>query len=123
MLVKPEIDVPPGAPPADLLIEDVKVGGGAEATPGTHVTVHYVGAALSTGEEFEASWNSGRPVLFPLGAGWVIDGWERGVPGMRVGGRRKLVIPPRLAYGDQGGGTIIEPGETLVFVVDLLGVE
>jgi len=120
---KPEVEIPASAPPAELVIEDLDLGDGTEAQPGTHATVHYVGVAFSTGKEFEASWDRGRPVQFPLGAGWVIDGWERGVVGMRVGGRRKLTIPPDLGYGDQGGGTVIDPGETLVFVVDLIGAQ
>ena len=93
-----------------------------EAVPGQTVSVHYVGVAHSTGEEFDASWNRGAPFRFPLGAGRVIGGWDQGVAGMKVGGRRKLVIPPHLGYGDRGAGGVIKPGETLVFVVDLLGV-
>jgi len=103
------------------VIEDIAVGDGPEAVPGQTVTVHYVGVAHSTGEEFDASWNRGAPFRFPLGAGRVIGGWDKGVAGMKVGGRRKLVIPPHLGYGDRGAGGVIKPGETLVFVVDLLG--
>jgi peptidylprolyl isomerase len=121
-LEKPRIDVPQGAPPAELVIDDIEVGTGAPATAGTQVLVHYVGVAYSTGVEFDSTWTRGQPLGFPLGAGWVIDGWDRGVVGMKVGGRRKLVIPPHLGYGDDGAGTVITPGETLVFVVDLLGV-
>ena len=87
------------------------------------MNVHYVGIAHSTGEEFDASWNRGSAFSFPLGAGRVIAGWDRGVAGMKVGGRRKLVIPPHLGYGDRGAGGAIKPGETLIFVVDLLGVQ
>jgi peptidylprolyl isomerase len=117
---KPEIDFPGGEPPADLVITDITVGDGAEAKPGAVVTVHYVGVAFSTGEEFDASWNRGSAFQFPLGAGHVIAGWDQGVAGMRVGGRRQLVIPPHLGYGDRGAGNVIQPGETLIFVVDLL---
>jgi len=120
---KPEIGFPGAEPPADLVITDVHVGDGAEAKAGSEVTVHYVGVAFSTGEEFDASWNRGQPFQFRLGAGKVIEGWDRGVAGMRVGGRRQLVIPPHLGYGDRGAGKVIAPGETLVFVVDLLGTE
>jgi peptidylprolyl isomerase len=117
---KPEVDFPEGAPPADLTIEDITVGDGEEAAPGRTAVVHYVGVAFSTGEEFDASWNRGESFDFPLGAGAVIAGWDRGVVGMKVGGRRRLVIPPELAYGDRGAGAVISPGETLIFVVDLL---
>jgi peptidylprolyl isomerase len=117
---KPEVDFPEGAPPADLTIEDLTVGDGEEAAPGRTAVVHYVGVAFSTGEEFDASWNRGEAFDFPLGAGAVIAGWDRGVVGMKVGGRRRLVIPPELAYGDRGAGAVIAPGETLIFVVDLL---
>lgn len=121
-LQRPEIDFPGGEPPAYLDITDITVGDGAEATSGSTVSVHYVGVAFSTGEEFDASWNRGEPFDFPLGAGRVIKGWDMGVAGMRVGGRRKLVIPPHLAYGNRGAGDAIRPGETLIFVVDLLAV-
>jgi peptidylprolyl isomerase len=119
---KPEVDFPDGPPPAELQVTDLTVGDGPEATPGTTVTVHYVGVAYSSGEEFDASWNRGEPFVFPLGAGRVIAGWDQGVAGMRVGGRRRLTIPPHLAYGNRGAGGVIGPGETLIFVVDLLGV-
>jgi peptidylprolyl isomerase len=119
---RPEIDFPEGDPPADLEVTDISVGDGAEAQPGSTVSVHYVGVAHSTGEEFDASWNRGQPFDFPLGAGKVIKGWDQGVAGMKVGGRRKLVIPPHLGYGDRGAGRSIRPGETLIFVVDLLSV-
>ena len=119
---KPEIDFPDGPPPADLEIVDIREGDGAEAEPGSTVSVHYVGVAHSTGEEFDASYNRGAPLDFPLGAGRVIQGWDSGVAGMKVGGRRQLTIPPHLAYGDRGAGGVIKPGETLIFVVDLIDV-
>jgi peptidylprolyl isomerase len=119
---KPEVDAPEGPPPAELEVTDLAVGEGAEAGPGDTVQVHYVGVAYSTGEEFDASYNRGAPLGFPLGAGRVIRGWDQGVAGMRVGGRRRLVIPPHLAYGDRGAGGVIAPGETLIFVVDLVDV-
>ncbi|HEX7188316.1 MAG TPA: FKBP-type peptidyl-prolyl cis-trans isomerase [Actinomycetes bacterium] len=122
MTSKPEIDFPDGPAPTELQIEDVAVGDGAEAAAGATAVVHYVGVAYSTGEEFDASWNRGEPFAFPLGAGAVIAGWDRGVAGMKVGGRRRLVIPADLAYGDRGAGAVIAPGETLIFVVDLLDV-
>jgi peptidylprolyl isomerase len=117
---KPEIDFPGGEPPADLEITDVWEGDGAVAKPGDMVQVHYVGVAYSTGEEFDASWDRGDPLQFQLGVGQVIEGWDRGVQGMKVGGRRQLVIPPGLAYGDRGAGRSIAPGETLIFVCDLV---
>ena len=122
MTDKPEIDFPEGPPPGDLEIIDLTVGDGAEATAGSTAVVHYVGVAYSSGEEFDASWNRGEPFAFPLGAGRVIAGWDPGVVGMKVGGRGRLVIPPELGYGDRGAGSVIGPGETLIFVVDLLDV-
>ena len=119
---KPEIDFPGDAAPTELLVEDLTEGDGQEAGAGDTISAHYVGVAHSTGEEFDASWNRGEPFAFPLGAGAVIAGWDRGVVGMKVGGRRRLVIPPDLAYGDRGAGAVISPGETLIFVVDLLDV-
>ena len=119
---KPEIEFPGAEPPADLVITDVTEGDGAEATSGSTVSVHYVGVAHSTGEEFDASYNRGTPLQFRLGTGQVIQGWDQGVEGMKVGGRRQLVIPPHLGYGDRGAGGVIKPGETLIFVVDLLEV-
>lgn len=110
------------APPAVLEVTDVVAGSGAEATAGRQVVVHYWGLRWSDGGTFDASWTRGEPFPFTLGAGRVITGWEQGVAGMRVGGRRLLVIPPSLAYGDRGAGDVIGPGETLVFVVDLLDV-
>ena len=122
MTDKPEVDFPGGEPPEDLEITDLQVGAGPEATSGRRVSVHYVGVAFSTGEEFDASYNRGDPLEFRLGSGQVIAGWDSGVAGMRVGGRRQLIIPPHLAYGDRGAGNVIAPGETLIFVVDLLAV-
>ncbi|KAB1921857.1 MULTISPECIES: FKBP-type peptidyl-prolyl cis-trans isomerase [Micromonospora] len=119
---KPEVGPIEGAPPADLVIEDITVGDGPQAEPGQLVSVHYVGVSHSTGGEFDSSWNRGEAFDFPLGGGQVIAGWDQGVVGMRVGGRRRLIIPPHLGYGDRGAGGVIKPGETLVFVVDLLGV-
>jgi peptidylprolyl isomerase len=119
---KPEIDFPEGPPPTSLQVEDITEGDGAEATEGRTVSVHYVGVAHSSGEEFDASYNRGEPLAFRLGVGQVISGWDQGVQGMKVGGRRRLVIPPHLAYGDRGAGGVIKPGETLIFVVDLIAV-
>ncbi len=119
---KPEIDFPDGPPPTDLEITEVAPGDGAEATSGSTVSVHYVGVSHSTGEQFDASYDRGSPLEFRLGVGQVISGWDTGVQGMKVGGRRKLVIPPHLAYGDRGAGGVIKPGETLIFVVDLVDV-
>ena len=119
---KPEIEFFDPEPPADLVVTDVTVGEGTEATVGSTVSVHYVGVAHSTGEEFDASYNRGTPLQFRVGIGQVISGWDQGVEGMRVGGRRQLVIPPHLGYGDRGAGGVIKPGETLIFVVDLLEV-
>ena len=119
---KPEVDFPGGEPPADLQITDLKEGDGEVAKAGDTVQVHYVGVAYSTGEEFDSSYDRGDPLEFQLGAGRVIAGWDQGVQGMRVGGRRQLVIPPQLAYGDRGAGNVIAPGETLIFVCDLVAV-
>ncbi|WP_380168950.1 FKBP-type peptidyl-prolyl cis-trans isomerase [Jannaschia sp. R86511] len=119
---KPQIDFVDPTPPTDLVVTDLTVGEGPEAASGATVSVHYVGVALSTGEEFDASYNRGDALQFRLGAGQVISGWDAGITGMRVGGRRQLVIPPHLAYGDRGAGGVIKPGETLVFVCDLVGV-
>jgi peptidylprolyl isomerase len=121
-LDKPEITDVGDAAPADLEITDIVAGAGPQATPGREVTVHYVGVAHSTGGQFDASWDRGETFSFPLGAGRVIPGWDQGVAGMRVGGRRQLRIPPHLGYGDRGAGTVIKPGESLIFVVDLLEV-
>ena len=119
---RPQIEKPEGDIPFDLGIEELTVGDGPEATKGSTVSVHYVGVAFRSGEEFDASWNRGRPFEFKLGKGQVIPGWDAGVEGMRVGGRRKLTIPSAMAYGARGAGGAIQPHEPLVFVVDLLEV-
>jgi len=121
-LERPLIDPPEGTTPSELVIDDLVVGDGPEATAGHRVAVHYVGVAWSSGEEFDASWNRGDAFVFGLGAGQVISGWDQGVQGMRVGGRRRLTIPPHLGYGAAGAGGVIKPNETLIFVVDLLEV-
>jgi peptidylprolyl isomerase len=121
---RPTIDKPEGDIPFELRIDDLIVGEGAEATAGKNVTVHYVGVAFRSGAEFDASWNRGEPFRFKLGKGQVIPGWDTGVAGMRVGGRRKLTIPSAMAYGARGAGNgVIAPHEPLVFVVDLLAVD
>jgi peptidylprolyl isomerase len=119
---KPDVKIPAGVPPADLAIEDLVAGTGAEATAGKTVDVHYVGVSWSTQKQFDASWDRGGTFSFQLGQGRVIKGWDQGVAGMKVGGRRRLTIPAKLGYGDRGAGADIKPGETLVFVVDLLKV-
>ena len=119
---KPELDYPGDAPPTDLVIEDLIEGDGPAVEAGQTVTTHYVGWAFSTGEEFDASWNRGDPLSFRAGIGKVIRGWDQGLLGMKVGGRRKLTIPSHLAYGERGAGGVIKPGETLIFVVDLVAV-
>jgi peptidylprolyl isomerase len=120
---KPEIAKPKGAAPKDLVIKDLKAGTGPAAEDGKTVTVQYVGVSFANGRQFDASWDRGEPFTFPLGQGQVIPGWDQGVKGMKVGGRRELVIPPDLAYGAQGSPPAIGPNETLIFVVDLLGVQ
>ncbi len=120
--VKPTVEVPDGPPPTELVVEDLVVGDGAEATDGTSPSMQYVGVAWSSKQQFDASWDRGQPFSFRLGAGQVIQGWDLGVAGMKVGGRRRLTIPADLGYGARGAGGAIGPGETLVFVVDLLGV-
>jgi peptidylprolyl isomerase len=121
---RPVIEKPEGDIPFELGIDDLVVGDGAEATSGAKVTVHYVGVAFRSGDEFDASWNRGDPFSFKLGKGQVIPGWDQGVAGMRVGGRRKLTIPSALAYGARGAGNgVIAPHEPLVFVVDLIAVD
>lgn len=120
--VKPDVPVPDGDPPAELVSEDIVVGDGATAEAGDEVEVQYVGVDYSTGEQFDASWDNGQPFTFELGAGNVIPGWDQGVEGMKVGGRRMLTIPPDLAYGEAGSPPAIAPNATLVFVVDLLDV-
>jgi peptidylprolyl isomerase len=120
--VKPQIPKPTGAPPRKLEKLDIVKGRGRAARAGDTVSVHYAGVSFSTGKEFDASWNSGEPFSFPLGDGRVIPGWDRGVAGMRKGGRRQLTIPPELAYGAQGSAPVIGPNETLVFVIDMLEI-
>ena len=120
---KPVVTIPDGAAPAALQIDDLVVGDGAEAAAGQFVDVHYVGVAWSTKQQFDASWDRRESFRFALGAGQVIRGWDEGVAGMRVGGRRRLTIPPDMGYGARGAGGAIKPNETLVFVVDLLGVK
>ena len=120
--VKPVVEIPDGPPPVALVVEDLVVGDGAEATSGTSPSMQYVGVAWSSKQQFDASWDRGQPFSFRLGAGQVIAGWDQGVAGMKVGGRRRLTIPADLGYGARGAGGAIGPGETLVFVVDLLGV-
>ena len=119
---RPSIAKPDGDIPFELLIEDLVVGAGDEAVAGQRVSVHYVGVAFRTGKEFDASWNRGEPFAFKLGKGQVIPGWDAGVQGMKVGGRRQLTIPSAMAYGARGAGAAIKPHEPLVFVVDLLSV-
>jgi peptidylprolyl isomerase len=120
---KPSVFITPGeAPPPDLVIEDIEVGAGDEAVAGRPVEVHYVGVSWRTRKQFDASWDRNDSFRFDLGAGQVIKGWDQGVVGMKVGGRRRITIPPNLAYGKQGAGGVIGPNETLVFVVDLLSV-
>ena len=119
---KPTVEIPDGDPPAELVIDDITVGDGDEAVAGKSVNVHYVGVSWSTGRQFDASWDRGDSFSFGLGGGQVIKGWDQGVAGMKVGGRRRLTIPPEMGYGSRGAGGVIGPNETLVFVVDLLGV-
>lgn len=119
---KPQVTVAGGEPPSELQIEDIEVGAGPEATAGSDVEVHYVGVSWSNGRQFDASWDRRGTFSFRLGGGQVIAGWDQGVAGMRVGGRRRLTIPPHLGYGSRGAGGAIGPNETLVFVVDLVGV-
>ena len=119
---KPSVTIPDGDAPTELVLEDLAVGDGDEAVAGRNVVVHYVGVAWSTGQPFDASWDRGDTFDFRLGSGQVIAGWDQGVAGMKVGGRRRITIPPHLGYGDAGAGGVIKGGETLVFVVDLVGV-
>lgn len=121
-MTKPEITVPDTAPPSELVLDDLVVGDGPEATSGQPVEVHYVGVAWSTKQQFDASWDRGETFGFRLGAGQVISGWDEGVAGMKLGGRRQITIPPEKGYGARGAGGVIGPNETLIFVVDLLGV-
>ena len=120
---KPFVDPPEGPAPTELQIIDLDEGSGPEAVAGKTVAVHYVGVAFSSGEEFDSSYDRGDPLVFPLGARRVIPGWDNGLVGMKVGGRRRLVIPPHLAYGERGAGGAIGPNETLIFVCDLVGVK
>jgi peptidylprolyl isomerase len=120
---KPEITIPARDAPTELLIEDLVVGDGHEAKAGQEVEVHYVGVSWSTGQEFDASWNRSETFKFGLGASQVIAGWDQGVQGMKIGGRRRLTIPAHLGYGSRGAGGVIKPNETLVFVVDLLDAQ
>jgi peptidylprolyl isomerase len=122
MAEKPVITIPEGEPPATLQIVDEVIGDTAEATIGKIVEVHYVGVAWSTGQEFDASWSRNQTFTFRLGAREVIEGWDQGVKGMQIGGRRRLTIPPHMGYGDRGAGGVIKGGETLVFVVDLVAL-
>jgi peptidylprolyl isomerase len=120
---KPEVEIPEGQSPSyQLELDDITVGDGEEAVAGRVVEVHYVGVSWSNGQEFDASWNRGDTFKFGLGKGQVIPGWDQGVAGMKVGGRRRITIPPQLGYGKRGAGGVIGPDETLVFVVDLIGV-
>jgi peptidylprolyl isomerase len=119
---KPSVTIPNENPPSQLVINDDVVGSGEEAVKGRNVSVHYVGVAWSSGRQFDASWDRNEPFEFRLGAGQVIQGWDEGVAGMKVGGRRTLTIPPDMGYGSRGAGSVIKGGETLVFVVDLLNV-
>ena len=121
-MTKPEIKIPDEVPPTELVLEDLEFGDGLEALSGQTVEVHYVGVAWSTKGQFDASWDRSDTFSFRLGAGEVIAGWDQGVAGMKLGGRRRITIPPELGYGAQGAGGVIGPNETLVFVVDLLGV-
>lgn len=122
MSEKPSVEIPDGPPPTELVIDDLTEGDGPEAVAGTTCTMQYVGVAWSSKQQFDASWDRGQPFTFGLGQGQVISGWDQGVAGMKVGGRRRLTIPPELGYGARGAGGAIKGGETLVFVVDLLGV-
>jgi peptidylprolyl isomerase len=119
---RPTITVPAGDPPAELVVEDVVVGDGPEAASGVQANVDYVGVSWSTGAEFDASWNRGDQLSFTIGAGQVISGWDQGVAGMKVGGRRTITIPPHLGYGATGAGGVIAPNETLIFTVDLRSI-
>jgi len=122
-MTKPEVSVPVGETPSyQLELDDLEVGEGEEAAPGRVVEVHYVGVSWKNGRQFDASWDRGDTFKFGLGKGQVIRGWDEGVAGMKVGGRRRITIPPAMAYGKRGAGGVIGPDETLVFVVDLVGL-
>jgi peptidylprolyl isomerase len=120
---KPKVKVPAGTPPKRLVIRDLKVGTGLPVQAGQTVSVQYVGVNYKDGKQFDASWDRGQPYSFTLGAGDVIPGWDKGVLGMRPGGRRELIVPPSLAYGSQGQPPVIKPNETLVFVIDLVSAQ
>jgi peptidylprolyl isomerase len=122
-ITKPKVEVPDGPPPKTLQTKDITVGEGDEAQAGDTLTMQYVGVNYDDGKEFDASWDRGEPFTFQLGAGSVIPGWDQGIAGMKVGGRRQLIVPPDLGYGAQGQPPTIKPNETLVFVVDLLDVQ
>lgn len=122
MSSKPLVEPHFGSVPKELIIEDVTVGDGDEAVTGSTAVVHYVGISASSGAQFDASWDRNETFSFALGSGMVIQGWDKGVVGMKVGGRRRLVIPSHLAYGDRGAGGVIQPGEALIFIVDLVEV-
>ncbi|MFJ3222095.1 FKBP-type peptidyl-prolyl cis-trans isomerase [Streptomyces sp. NPDC086783] len=119
---KPSIEVPEGDTPSELTIRDLVVGDGAEARPGNVVQVHYVGVTFASGREFDSSWDRDQPFKFAVGGGKVIKGWDRGVRGMKVGGRREIIVPPRLGYGRQSPSPLIPADSTLIFIVDLLTV-
>lgn len=119
---KPNVEIPSENPPATLILDDLEVGTGPEAVPGKRVAVHYVGVSWSNGNEFDNSYDRGEPLVFGLGAGQVIQGWDSGIAGMKVGGRRRITIPPHLGYGARGAAGVIKPNETLVFICDLVGV-
>ncbi|MFC9590051.1 FKBP-type peptidyl-prolyl cis-trans isomerase [Streptomyces sp. NPDC056944] len=121
-LTKPEVDLPQGDAPTELTFRDLVVGDGPEAKPGRVVQVHYVGVTFASGKEFDASWDRGQPFKFAVGGGRVIKGWDRGIRGMKVGGRREIIVPPRLGYGKESPSPLIPANSTLVFVVDLLSV-
>ncbi|MFL5870138.1 MAG: FKBP-type peptidyl-prolyl cis-trans isomerase [Solirubrobacterales bacterium] len=120
---KPKVEVPSGPPPKALQVRDITEGDGTAAQPGDILTMQYVGVDYSTGKEFGSSWESGQPLTAQLAVGQVIPGWDQGLQGMKVGGRRELIVPPNLAYGKQGKPPDIKPNATLVFVVDLLDVQ
>ncbi len=121
-MTRPDVDPPEGPAPDDLVIDDLVVGDGAEAASGQRIRAHYTGVTHDDGEQFDSSWDRGDPLAFTVGVGQVIAGWDQGIVGMKVGGRRRLTIPAHLAYGDRGAGGVISPGAALVFVVDLVSV-
>jgi peptidylprolyl isomerase len=119
---KPTIEVPSGPPPKQLEVKDIVTGDGAAAQVGQELTVQYVGVDYSTGQEFDTSWGDPQPFQFQLGSGQVIKGWDQGIVGMKVGGRRELIVPPKLAYGAEGQPPAIGPNATLIFVLDLVSI-